>query len=62
MKNIFGHKNNVILYNSDGLIRYTYYILKDKVVEVFYNDDGELITKKEELINEDKYKRQNRDS
>ena len=55
MKNIFGHKNNVMLYNSDGLIRYTYYILKDKFVEIFYNDHGEVITKKEELIDEGKY-------
>jgi hypothetical protein len=55
MENIFGHRNNVTLYNSNGFIRYTYYILKDKVVEIFYNDDGELITKKEELIDEGKY-------
>jgi hypothetical protein len=55
MKNIFGHKNNVILYNSDGLIRYTYCILRDKFVEIFYNDDGEVIKKKEELKYEVKY-------
>lgn len=47
MGNIFGHHNNVKLYNSNGVLRYTYYILKGKVVEIFYNDDGEIVDKKE---------------
>ncbi len=50
MKNIFGHKNNVKLYNSSGTVRYIYQIFENEVVEVFYNDEGIETSIKREAI------------
>ena len=61
MKNKLGHSKDLILYGSCGNIMYEYKNGGKIIVETFYNISG-VIIKQNTHINEDKYKKQNRDS
>ena len=61
MKNQLGHSKDLILYGSCGNVMYEYKNGGKIIVETFYNISGEII-KQNTHINEDKYKKQNRDS
>ena len=61
MKNVLGHTKDLTLYGTCGNVMYEYKNAGKIIVETFYDVSGE-ITKQNTHINEDKYKRQNRDS
>lgn len=61
MKNQLGHSRDLVLYGSCGNVMYEYKNAGKIIVETFYDVSGE-ITKQNTHINEDKYKRQKRDS
>lgn len=62
MKNQLGHSRDLILYGSCGNVMYEYKNGGKMIVETFYNINGEIVEQNTHIRDEDKYKRQNRDS